>query len=141
MVQKFWPLLVLIAVGLIALVLIGLDTGGSSGTKKQDSGLEFEDEKVGTATEAKPGDRVTVHYTGWLANGGKMFDSSKNRGREPFQFTLVAGEVIKGWDEGVVGMKVGGKRKLMIPSKLAYGPRARAPIFLLTPIWCSRWNC
>ena len=80
--------------------------------------LEKVDEVVGTGPEAKTGDKVKVHYTGTLMNG-KQFDSS--RGKEPFEFELGKGSVIKGWDEGVPGMKVGGKRKLTIPWKLAYG--------------------
>jgi FKBP-type peptidyl-prolyl cis-trans isomerase FkpA len=83
------------------------------------SGLKYEDLKVGTGDEAKKGDSVEVHYTGWLAKDGKKFDSSV--GKKPFTFKLGAGKVIKGWDEGLVGMKVGGKRKLMIPAKLGYG--------------------
>ena len=89
------------------------------------SGLQFEDTLVGTGTEARPGVNVTVHYTGWLfENGeqGEKFDSSKDRG-EPFIFPLGAGMVIKGWDEGVQGMKVGGTRVLVIPSTLGYGAR------------------
>jgi FKBP-type peptidyl-prolyl cis-trans isomerase len=85
------------------------------------SGLKYIDVKEGTGTEAKKGDRVEVHYTGWLKDGTK-FDSSKDRG-EPFTFPLGAGRVIKGWDEGVQGMKVGGTRKLIIPPDLAYGKR------------------
>jgi len=88
---------------------------------KTPSGLEYEDLKVGTGDVAKAGQTVTVHYTGWLTNGTK-FDSSVDR-KEPFVFHLGAGEVIKGWDEGVAGMKVGGKRKLTIPSDLGYGAR------------------
>lgn len=85
------------------------------------SGLKYEDVKVGTGTEAKKGDGVEVHYTGWLKDGTK-FDSSKDRG-QPFRFPLGAGRVIKGWDEGVQGMKVGGIRKLYIPPELGYGAR------------------
>ncbi len=85
------------------------------------SGLKYEDLKVGTGAEAKAGQTVSVHYTGWLTDG-KKFDSSKDRG-QPFQFALGAGQVIKGWDEGVQGMKIGGKRKLTIPSGLGYGAR------------------
>jgi FKBP-type peptidyl-prolyl cis-trans isomerase FkpA len=83
--------------------------------------LKYQDLKEGTGAEAKAGDEVEVHYTGWLTNG-KKFDSSLDR-NEPFGFTLGAKKVIKGWDEGVVGMKVGGKRKLTIPPELAYGAR------------------
>lgn len=82
------------------------------------TGLKYIDLKEGTGEAAKKGDTVTVHYTGWLTNGTK-FDSSV--GNKPFVFPLGAGRVIKGWDEGVAGMKVGGKRKLTIPSELAYG--------------------
>jgi FKBP-type peptidyl-prolyl cis-trans isomerase len=85
------------------------------------SGLRYVDEVVGTGDEAKSGKTVSVHYTGTLQNGQK-FDSSRDR-NEPFSFRLGAGMVIKGWDEGVAGMKVGGKRKLIIPGKLAYGER------------------
>jgi len=84
-----------------------------------DSGLKYIDLKEGTGTGAKAGDMVDVHYTGWLTNG-KKFDSSLDAGK-PFTFKLGARKVIKGWDEGVAGMKVGGKRKLMIPAKLGYG--------------------
>ena len=84
-------------------------------------GLVIEELKVGTGPVAKAGQTVTVNYTGWLTNGQK-FDSSVDR-NEPFTFHLGAGEVIKGWDEGVQGMKVGGKRKLTIPPSLGYGAR------------------
>ncbi len=83
--------------------------------------LEFEDITVGDGTEAVRGDMVAVHYTGWLIDGTK-FDSSKDRDR-PFTFQLGVGQVIKGWDQGVRGMRVGGVRKLTIPPELAYGPR------------------
>jgi FKBP-type peptidyl-prolyl cis-trans isomerase len=86
------------------------------------SGLMYEDLKEGTGEAAKAGDNVEVHYTGWLKDGGKKFDSSLDRGK-PFSFKLGAGMVIKGWDEGVAGMKTGGKRKLTIPAKLGYGER------------------
>lgn len=83
--------------------------------------LVKEDLKTGTGPEAVAGKTVTVHYTGWLMDGTK-FDSSVDR-NEPFDFQLGAGRVIKGWDDGVAGMKVGGKRKLTIPSSLGYGAR------------------
>jgi FKBP-type peptidyl-prolyl cis-trans isomerase FkpA len=90
------------------------------------SGLQYEDTQVGTGAEATAGQYVTVHYTGWLQNAdgsaGKKFDSSKDR-NDPFQFPLGAGNVIKGWDQGVQGMKVGGVRKLIIPASLGYGAR------------------
>jgi|SRR3989338_2588370 len=85
------------------------------------SGLKIEEIKIGEGAEAKAGNMVTVHYTGTLENGTK-FDSSLDRG-QPLVFTLGIGQVIKGWDEGVARMKVGGKRKLTIPSPLAYGER------------------
>ena len=88
---------------------------------KTASGLVIEDLIVGNGATAAAGQRVSVHYTGWLESGDK-FDSSKDRG-EPFMFSLGRGEVIRGWDEGVNGMKVGGKRKLTIPSNLGYGTR------------------
>jgi FKBP-type peptidyl-prolyl cis-trans isomerase FkpA len=87
------------------------------------SGLQYEDLQEGSGAAAKSGDTVDVHYTGWLTDG-KKFDSSVDRGR-PFSFRLGAGQVIQGWDEGVAGMKPGGKRKLTIPSAL--GPRLRRP--------------
>ncbi|MEK6592877.1 MAG: FKBP-type peptidyl-prolyl cis-trans isomerase [Pseudomonadota bacterium] len=85
------------------------------------SGLVIEEITVGAGAEAAAGQKVTVHYTGWLTDG-KKFDSSKDRD-DPFVFPLGAGRVIKGWDEGVQGMKVGGTRKLTIPSALGYGAR------------------
>ena len=89
------------------------------------SGLQYEDTVVGTGAEAAPGRNVTVHYTGWLYRDGERgdkFDSSKDRG-EPFIFPLGGGMVIRGWDEGVAGMRVGGRRTLLIPPALAYGKR------------------
>lgn len=83
------------------------------------SGLQYEDTVIGTGTEAVKGKQVSVHYTGTLKDG-KKFDSSKDRNR-PFGFKLGSGMVIKGWDEGVAGMKIGGTRKLVIPGDLAYG--------------------
>jgi len=90
------------------------------------SGLIYRDTEIGSGDEAVAGKNVSVHYTGWLQepNGdkGKKFDSSLDRG-QPFGFRLGGGQVIKGWDEGVAGMKVGGKRTLTIPSELGYGAR------------------
>ena len=87
--------------------------------------LQITDTKLGTGAEARKGHTVTVHYTGWLYQGGQQgakFDSSRDR-HEPFKFGLGAGMVIKGWDEGVAGMKVGGQRTLIIPPALGYGAR------------------
>ncbi|PBJ83975.1 peptidylprolyl isomerase [Lysobacteraceae bacterium NML93-0399] len=89
------------------------------------SGLQYEDTVVGTGKVAQPGRNVTVHYTGWLYESGAQgakFDSSKDRD-EPFIFPLGGGMVIKGWDEGVQGMKEGGQRTLIIPANLGYGAR------------------
>ena len=89
------------------------------------SGLQIDDTVVGTGAEAKSGDMVSVHYTGWLYTdgvAGAKFDSSKDRG-EPFKFSLGGGQVIRGWDEGVAGMKIGGTRRLVIPPALGYGAR------------------
>ena len=89
------------------------------------SGLQYRDHDVGTGDEAVSGIRVEVHYTGWLYDNGERgqkFDSSKDR-NEPFRFQLGAGQVIKGWDEGVQGMKIGGRRELIIPPDLGYGSR------------------
>jgi len=107
------------------LLLIGLGFGGylltkfSSRTQSSLEQLKIEDIAIGTGKEAKAGDKISVHYVGTLADGTK-FDSSRDRGT-PFVFNLGTGQVIPGWDEGVVGMKVGGKRKLTIPPNLAYG--------------------
>ncbi len=120
--------------GMIAFVgaLIALAFIESNAQEKKDekevklpSGLKYVELKEGTGAEAKKGDKVEVHYTGWLYEDGKVgkkFDSSVDR-KEPFSFTLGKGEVIKGWDEGVAGMKVGGKRKLIIPPDLGYGAK------------------
>ena len=88
--------------------------------------LKVEELEIGTGAEAVAGKKVTVHYTGTLTDGSK-FDSSVDRGR-PFDFPLGAGSVIKGWDEGVAGMKVGGKRRLPIPPELGYGARGYPPV-------------
>lgn len=114
----------LIAAGLVGVAQADDQAAG----KKQagqavttDSGLQYIDLVEGKGRQAELGDTATVHYTGWLADGTK-FDSSLDR-RQPFSFRVGAGQVIKGWDEGVGTMKVGGKRKLIIPPDLAYGPR------------------
>jgi FKBP-type peptidyl-prolyl cis-trans isomerase FkpA len=101
---------------------LGVDTAAMT---KTPSGLRFQDLAQGQGAEATAGKSVVVHYTGWLPNGEK-FDSSRDR-NEPFSFTLGAGQVIAGWDEGVAGMKVGGRRKLVIPPDLAYGTAGAPP--------------
>ncbi|MCC6221218.1 MAG: FKBP-type peptidyl-prolyl cis-trans isomerase [Deltaproteobacteria bacterium] len=95
-----------------------------------DSGLRYQDNVVGEGSEALKGKTVKVHYTGWLDNNGAKgtkFDSSVDRG-SPFSFPLGAGRVIRGWDEGVAGMKVGGKRTLLIPSELGYGSQGAGAV-------------
>ena len=94
------------------------------------SGLQIIDSTVGTGASPKSGQTCVMHYTGWLYNDGKKgkkFDSSVDR-NEPFEFPIGQGQVIKGWDEGVAGMKVGGKRKLVIPPSLGYGARGAPPV-------------
>ncbi len=118
------PRLFLSALFVVAFTLPAFSQGPpkiSGEPKTTPSGLKYWDVKVGTGATAEKGMTVKVHYTGWLTNG-KKFDSSVDRG-EPFEFRLGAGQVIKGWDEGVAGMKVGGKRRLEIPPDLGYGSR------------------
>ena len=122
----------LLVLGISVALLTGVRADDKDKDKKENkvvttkSGLKYEDLKEGSGDAAKSGDQVEVHYTGWLKDGTK-FDSSKDRGK-PFNFELGAGKVIKGWDEGVAGMKVGGKRKLTIPSELGYGKRGYPPV-------------
>jgi FKBP-type peptidyl-prolyl cis-trans isomerase len=89
--------------------------------------LQASDVVTGTGAEAKEGDKVTVQYVGTLFNGGKEFDTSWQKGRTPFQFTIGQGQVIQGWDQGIPGMKVGGRRVLVIPADLAYGAAGSPP--------------
>ena len=114
------PIKLATLIGALCVALVS--AAGLSGcwSKKVES-LEIKDVAVGQGTEAVAGKKVSVHYTGTLTDG-KKFDSSLDRG-QPFEFILGAGQVIKGWDQGVAGMKVGGKRKLTIPSNLGYGER------------------
>jgi FKBP-type peptidyl-prolyl cis-trans isomerase FkpA len=103
--------------------------GASAGAAAAATGLRITDRKVGTGKEAQTGKAALVHYTGWLYdekapdNKGKQFDTSANRGGLPFGFIIGVGRVIKGWDQGVVGMKVGGKRTLVVPPALGYGDK------------------
>ena len=92
---------------------------------KLPDGLQFADIKVGDGAVATKNDKLSMQYTGWLTSA-KKFDSSRDRG-QAFEFTLGGGQVIKGWDEGIPGMKVGGKRRLVIPGDLAYGPQGSPP--------------
>jgi FKBP-type peptidyl-prolyl cis-trans isomerase len=125
MFQRSWLASAVLAGLCLALVLSSGGAAPGKDKKKEPktvttkSGLKYQDLKVGKGAAVKKGDTIEVHYTGWLAKGGKKFDSSHDR-KKPFRFK-VGGRVIAGWNEGVVGMKVGGKRKLMIPSKLGYG--------------------
>lgn len=128
-------LIVVCVIVVLVIVFAIVSSGGSSTRKPTDAlsaspaapgQLEIIDDVVGTGAEAVPGKTVVVHYTGTLTNGTK-FDSSRDRGT-PFEFVLGSGQVIRGWDEGVKGMKVGGKRRLVIPPEMAYGAQAVGPI-------------
>ena len=116
----------LAALALVSLTAPSLAADGAPGKMTElANGLKYTDTNVGTGAEATKGHKVSVHYTGWLYNNGAKgakFDSSLDRG-QPFAFGLGAGQVIQGWDQGVAGMKVGGKRTLIIPPDLGYGAR------------------
>lgn len=127
------------ALALFAVILSacgGSGDGGASGAgdfavdsaalTRTASGLQYQDVAVGNGDEAGEGKVAVVHYTGWLTDGTK-FDSSRDRG-EPFSFPVGGGQVIAGWDEGVAGMKVGGRRKLVIPASLGYGEMGAPPV-------------
>ena len=115
-----------------ALAILPTTASGQSvgKTVTTQSGLKVTDSKIGTGATPRPGQTCVMHYTGWLhqdGEKGKKFDSSVDRGR-PFEFTIGRGQVIKGWDEGVATMKVGGKRTLIIPPELGYGARGAAGV-------------
>lgn len=122
--SKFRSCVFLALVGIFLLPLVG--HAAEEAMVKTPSGLQYADLVVGQGREAHAGETVTVHYTGTLIDGTK-FDSSKDRDR-PFVFRLGAGQVIKGWDEGVAGMKIGGTRKLVIPPQLGYGARGAGSV-------------
>jgi peptidylprolyl isomerase len=115
-----------VALALIAAVApLGRLDAATNQVTQMPNGLKYTDTKTGDGATAMAGQKVSVHYTGWLSDSGakgKKFDSSVDRG-QPFQFTLGAHQVIVGWDEGVAGMKIGGKRTLIIPPELGYGAR------------------
>jgi FKBP-type peptidyl-prolyl cis-trans isomerase len=115
---------------IIVVLTLTIAAAGQDKMTTTKSGLKYSDEKVGTGDVAMKGNTVSVHYTGWLYMDGKRgakFDSSLDRNM-PFEFPLGAGKVIRGWDEGVDGLKVGGKRELIIPPDLGYGPRGAAGV-------------
>ncbi len=114
-----------LALAIIAATPLGRSDAATNQVIEMPNGLKYTDTKTGDGAAAAGGNKVSVHYTGWLYNNGAKgakFDSSVDRG-QPFQFTLGAHQVIAGWDEGVAGMKVGGKRTLIIPPELGYGAR------------------
>jgi peptidylprolyl isomerase len=136
MKRVFWLFVAIAAISLAALPASADEKGkaegkeGESKMQKSPTGLQYEDVKVGTGAQPKTGQTCVMHYTGWLwENGakGKKFDSSVDRGT-PFEFPLGQGRVIKGWDEGVASMKVGGKRNLLIPPSLGYGARGAGAV-------------
>ena len=104
------------------LIFFGIGCGSKGSIETMENGLIIENQVIGEGAEAQDYNKIVVNYTGTLEDGS-VFDSSLNPGREPFTFTLGVGSVIKGWDLGVKGMKVGGKRKLTIPSDLGYGDK------------------
>ena len=112
---------------IITLAILLITISCSKEKQTMSNGLVIEDIKIGEGQEVEKFNIVTVNYTGLLEDGTK-FDSSLNPGRTPFRFTVGAGQVIQGWDQGLIGMKIGGKRKLTIPPELGYGSRDNGPI-------------
>ena len=121
-----YKIIIAVAIGILIVVYKAKETTHNTEANQKmitsESGLQYNDTTVGEGETPKTGQKVVVHYTGTLENGQK-FDSSHDR-NQPFKFTLGVGQVIKGWDEGLSTMKVGGKRSLVIPANLGYGPRA-----------------
>ncbi len=118
-----------------AVVIAMTASANAAETVTTPTGLKYQDEVVGTGPQPKAGQQVTVQYTGWLDEGGKKgkkFDSSRDR-NQPFSFTIGAGQVIQGWDQGVMTMKTGGKRTLIIPPELGYGARGAGGVIPRTP--------
>jgi hypothetical protein len=116
----------LVAAGAAYLFAPGLRGGGAGAEVTTASGLKYTDLVVGTGPSPQPGQTAVVHYTGTLESDGTKFDSSRDKG-QPYSFALGRGEVIKGWDEGIATMKVGGRRRLVVPAALGYGGRGRPP--------------
>ena len=123
--RKLFLTIALFALTTLVLAQTGGPTKVTGKAKSTASGVQYWDITVGAGATAVAGKKVTVNYTGWLTNG-KQFDSSI--GKQPFTFNLGAGQVIKGWDDGVAGMKVGGKRQLRIPPSLGYGSQGAAGV-------------
>ena len=128
MVARTLVITLLVLVAMASPVMAGNDAPAkvSGSGKATASGVQYWDLKPGTGAVAESGKTVSIHYTGWLADG-KKFDSSLDRGR-PFSFRLGEGSVIKGWDEGLAGMKVGGKRQLRVPAASAYGDEGKGGV-------------
>jgi FKBP-type peptidyl-prolyl cis-trans isomerase len=125
--SHIWEIIVLCAAAAIIGVTLWKYFSGGGSEIATGSGLKYVDEVVGTGESPSPGKIVSVHYTGWLEDG-TIFDSSRKHGDQPIDFPIGVGRVIKGWDEGLMTMKVGGKRKLIIPPNLGYGVRRQGLI-------------
>lgn len=125
MKQMLIVIAVVVAAAVVTWLIISQEEPDAEGTVTTKSGLKYVDTKVGTGKVAEPGDKVAVFYTGTLKDGS-VFDS--NVGKQPLVFDIGEGRVIKGWDEGIAGMKEGGKRTLIIPPQLGYGAKGAPPV-------------